>query len=549
MSFSPALYDDLRTGFRGDISIAPEVLTAYSHDASLFEVRPAVVVWPKDQADMSFLVNFVNRHKKDNPELAITVRAAGTCMSGGAIGESIVADTTRYMKGVVDLRTGEAVVLPGTLYRDFEAEVVKTGQMLPSYTASKDMNAIGGMIGNNSGGEKNLRFGKTEKYVQKLDIVLSDGEVYEIKPLSKAELELKIKENNFLGRIYQKLFALIENNKDIIANARPTVSKNSAGYYLWNIWDGETFDLNKLITGAQGTLGLVTKATMGLVPVEDKSELVVVFLSDIASVADTVNIALSFEPDSIESYDDKTMKLALRFLPALAKKLKFGGLWKLGWSFWPEAKMALRGGLPKLVLLVEFAGRKDDDLISKATGFVQKMTKRGIVARRTSGPAETEKYWTIRREAFSLLRKHLGKKRTAPFIDDIIVSPTKMPEFLPQLRAVLDPYNLSYTIAGHAGDGNFHIIPLMDLSDPETGKIIMELSDKVYQLVVDFGGSITAEHNDGIIRTPYLEKMYGPEMVALFAQVKQIFDPQNIFNPGKKVGGSKEYVRNHLSRH
>ncbi|MDQ5957764.1 MAG: hypothetical protein QG665_89 [Patescibacteria group bacterium] len=541
------MHEELRQSFKGDISADPKVLAQYSHDASLLEVVPALVVWPKDEADIKALVSFVNKNKQANPGLAITVRAAATCMSGGAIGESIIADITRYMAGRVEINQDKATVLPGTLYRDFETEVKKTGQMLPSYTASKDLNAIGGMIGNNSGGEKNLRFGKTENYVEALDVVLADGKSYEIKALNKNELEQKIIEDNFLGQIYRQVFHLINNNREIINQARPKVSKNSAGYYLWNVWEGETFNLNKLITGAQGTLGIVTKATLRVVPVEDKTELVVVFLSEVGQVAEVVNKALAFDPDSIESYDDKTMKLALRFLPALAKKLKFGGLWKLGWSFWPELKMTLQAGLPKLVLLVEFAGRADDDLNIKARQFVEEMKAMGVKARQTSGPAETEKYWTIRREAFSLLRKHLGKKRTAPFIDDVIVDPAQMPEFLPKLRAILDEYDLFYTIAGHAGDGNFHIIPLMDLSDPKSGDIIMELSDRVYDLVASFGGSITAEHNDGIIRTPYLDKMYGQEIIELFAQIKNIFDPENIFNPGKKVGGSKQYIKDHLA--
>ncbi len=548
MPISDELIKELATTFRGDISAEPKTLTTYSHDASLFEVRPELVVWPKDEADIQVLVDFVNKYKTENPALSITVRAAGTCMAGGALGESIVADTTKYMQGVVGVEKGEAVVLPGTFYRDFEKEVAKSGQFLPSYTASKDLNAIGGMIGNNAGGEKNLRFGKTEKYVAGLTVVLSDGKTYDLGPLNQEGLEAKMKEENLLGKIYRELYVLLEKNKEVIERARPRVSKNSAGYYLWNIWDGQTFDLTKLITGAQGTLGIVTKATLRLVPIEKESELVVVFLPNIGPVAEVVNEALVFKPDSIESYDDHTMKLALRFLPDLAKRMKLTGLAKLMWSFLPEVKMLMRGGLPKLVLLIEFVGNEPSELRTKAETLVEKMKGLGLVARRASDPSEAEKYWTIRRESFSLLRKHLKGKRTAPFIDDIIVSPERMPEFLPKLQALLDEYKLVYTVAGHAGDGNFHIIPLMDLHDAHNTDVIMELSAKVYDLVVSFGGSITAEHNDGIIRTPYLEKMYGAEMVALFAEVKQIFDPQNIFNPGKKVGGSLEYLKRHLLR-
>ena len=160
--------------------------------------------------------------------------------------------------------------------------------------------------------------------------------------------------------------------------------------------------------------------------------------------------------------------------------------------------------------------------------------------------AEVEKYWKIRRESFNLLRKHVKGKKTAPFIDDIIVDPHKMPEFLPKLQKILDDNKLIYTIAGHAGNGNFHIIPLMDLANPLSGDLILDVSKKVYELVAQYKGSITAEHNDGIIRTPFLSYMYSPEIIELFKAVKTIFDPLNIFNPGKKVGGSFDYIREHL---
>ena len=165
---------------------------------------------------------------------------------------------------------------------------------------------------------------------------------------------------------------------------------------------------------------------------------------------------------------------------------------------------------------------------------------------------ESNKYWDIRRESFSLLRKHVFGLHTAPFIDDIIVRPEFLPKFIPELNRILKQYNLTYTIAGHAGDGNFHVIPLMDFSLPDTSKIIMELGESVYNLVLKYHGSITAEHNDGIIRTPYLEKMYGKDMIKIFKEIKNIFDPGNIFNPGKKVisgdgNGDKKYMVSHIA--
>jgi FAD/FMN-containing dehydrogenase len=170
----------------------------------------------------------------------------------------------------------------------------------------------------------------------------------------------------------------------------------------------------------------------------------------------------------------------------------------------------------------------------------------------TKNQIEADKYWDIRRKSFALLRKHVKGMHTAPFIDDIIVRPEFLPKFLPELNAILNKYNLIFTMAGHAGDGNFHVIPLMDFSRPDTARIIMELGELVYDLVAKYRGSITAEHNDGIIRTPYLNKMYSDMIIKIFAEIKKIFDSKNIFNPGKKVptpntGGTKEYIIKHIA--
>ena len=205
-----------------------------------------------------------------------------------------------------------------------------------------------------------------------------------------------------------------------------------------------------------------------------------------------------------------------------------------------------------MILLAEFAGDSEAEVEEKCLKLQNSIKDFKLKVHITRSEAESNKYWDIRRESFALLRKHVKGKRTAPFIDDIIVRPEFLPKFLPELNEILGKYDLTYTIAGHAGDGNFHIIPLMDFSRDDTGKIILELSEKVYDLVIKYKGSITAEHNDGLIRTPYLGKMYSPKMIEIFREIKNIFDPKGIFNPGKKVpvpseGGTKEYIGSHIA--
>lgn len=542
--------EELKIILKGDIDDRSETLDTYSHDASLFEVRPRVVVYPKDTEDVKAIVKFVNVHKSEDPTLSITPRSAGTDMSGGSIGSSIIMDFTRYMNTIREVNIEHAVAEPGVYYRDMERETLKLKRIMPSYTASKEICAVGGMVANNSGGEKTIKYGKVENYIEKLKVVFSDGNEYTIKPLTKSELEAKISENAFEGEVYKEIYALIQSHKEEIKAAKPDVSKNSAGYYLWNVWDEDngTFDLCRLIVGSQGTLGIVTEITWKLVPVEPYSDVLAIFLPDIKNLSHLVEEILPFKPDSLESYDDYSMKLAVKFFFDFFKSLGFFHTIKLGLKFLPELWMMLTGGVPKLILLVEFSGKNESEVKQKLMEVENKIRHFGDRMRIAANQEEAEKYWRIRRESFNMLRKHMHGKRTAPFIDDVVVKPEVLPEFLPKLQKILNDEKLVYTIAGHAGNGNFHIIPLMDLASPFTGDTILKISKRVYDLVNEYHGSITAEHNDGIIRTPYLAQMYGDKIVELFQQTKNIFDPRNIMNPGKKVGGTFEDIKRYIKK-
>lgn len=541
------LTTEIKSFFRGDIADDAETLQKYSHDASLFEVRPKLVVFPKDAADLSALVRWVSEHKETDPTLSLTVRAGGSCMSAGSLNESIIADVTKYMNAIGEIRDLGTVVEPGAFYRDFEKLTLEKNLLLPCFPASKNLCALGGMIGNNAAGEKTLRWGKMDHFVLRSKAILSDGKEYDIKPLTPAELDAKTAQGDFEGTIYKQVKDLIESHKEVIERNRPRVSKNSAGYALWNVWDGTTFDLNKLFVGAQGTLGITTQATVGLIEIEPVSKLFVIFMPNLSKLADLVNEILPTDPETVESYDDATLKLAFRFFPEMIRTMKVKSFLKLMLSFIPEGFMMLRSGFPKLVLLVEYTGKTEEEVDKKLDALEGRVKKFGYVRRKTVSTEESDKYWTIRRESFNLLRKHVHGTRTAPFVDDVVVEPKYMPEFLPKMRRILDDAKLTYTIAGHAGNGNFHIIPLMDMHKIENVEVIKQVGEKVYDLVHEYHGSITGEHNDGLVRTPYLNKMFDAEMLELFKNIKDIFDPKNIFNPGKKVGGSIEYMASHIA--
>ncbi len=535
--------DDLKKIIQGGVSGEASLLDEYSHDASLFEVRPEVAAFPKDAQDIKALVEYASNAASKGERVFLTPRSGGTDMSGGALGESVIVDMARSFNHIREIGENYAIVEPGVFYRDFEKETLKHNLLLPCYPASRELCTLGGMLSNNSGGEKTLRYGKMENYVEEITMTLRDGNSYVFRPLNLAALEEKKKLKNLEGEIYRQMFSLIDENYEIIQSAKPRVSKNSSGYFLWNVFDKKSgiFDLTKLIVGSQGTLGIITEAKLKLIVPKKHSRLLIIFLRDMHSLAGIVNHVLSFQPESFESYDDHTFAVAMKVLPDIIRQLK-GNLIVSAFRFLPELWMAISGGMPKMVLLAEFTGDSAEEAENAARRAQESLKEFHLATKVTKTEGEAKKYWTIRRESFNLLRHRVKKMHTAPFIDDIVVRPEQLPEFLPKLYAILNQYDIIYTIAGHAGDANFHIIPLMDFSRPDARKIISEIAEKVYELVFVFGGSMSGEHNDGLIRSPYLKMMYGEEVYRLFEKTKQIFDPEGVFNPGKKVGASLDYA-------
>lgn len=543
------LAEDVKKFFKGEVDDSGATLDAYSRDASVFRVRPQLVVFPKDVDDVKNLVSYASAARKQGVDISLTARSAGTDMSGGPLTESIVVEFTKHFGNFIGMGDDYAVVEPGMYYRDFEKKTLEAGLFMPSYPASRELCTVGGMVANNSGGEKTLSYGKTENYVEELNVMLADGNECVFGALSEQELVEKKQLNTFEGEVYRKMSALIEENRESIAAAKPQVTKNSSGYFLWNVVDptAQTFDLTKLIVGSQGTLGFITKIKFKLVRPKPCSRLLVIFLKDIVQLAGLTKEVLACKPESFESYDDNTFRIAIRFFPEIVEQIK-GSIFRLALSLLPEAWMVLRGGIPKLVLLVEFTAdmREEADMQARAAEQQLKKAYPSLKMRVTRSDEETQEFQLIRRESFNLLRHHVRDLRTAPFIDDLCVRPDLLPEFLPKLYDILGRYKLLYTVAGHVGDGNFHIIPLMDFRDPKIKDTIANLSREVYALVVHYKGSITGEHNDGLIRTPFVKEEFGEEMYRLFEETKKIFDPDNIFNPGKKVGATLEYALAHL---
>jgi FAD/FMN-containing dehydrogenase len=538
---------DLKQNFKGEITTEEADIEHYSKDASIFQIAPQAIVFPKDASDIEALVKYAATNKANNPDLSITARGGGTDMTGGSINNSIILDVAKHLNQISNLTDESVTTESGVMFRDLEVKLSARNRIMPAYPVSKAWVAVGGMVGNNSGGEKTFKYGQVKEFVQELDIVLSDGETYTIKPLLEAELNSKMSLQTFEGQFYREIFALINDNYRIIEQAKPTTSKNSSGYYLWDVWDGKTFDLTKLFVGSQGTLGIVTKIKWRIVPIQRHSRLVVFFLSDLKQLGQIVTHVNELLPESFEIFDKHTLSLAIRYLPEIVAKMK-GSKLKLFWQFLPEVWMAIKGGLPEVVLLAEFTGDDEAEVIKRAQAAKQNISSHfNLPAHIAKDLTEAQKYWTIRRESYNLLRQHNARKISAPFIEDIVVHPDQLPDFMPKLDAILKKYpDFISTIAGHAGDANFHIIPLVDVSEIKHREQIISMSDEVFALVKEFKGSMAAEHNDGLVRGTFLPFMFGEKVFDIFKRTKQIFDPLNIFNPHKKTDADLKFYADHV---
>lgn len=561
-----------------------ETLEENAVDASIFRMVPKGVFVPENREDILNFVREIIKIKKEQIEklqdinheeknsvksdlkdnkinnISITSRSAGTCMSGGSLTDEYIISFTENINKIIsfDKDKKEIVVEPGIFYRDFDKETMKANLIMPSYPASRELCAIGGMVGNNAAGEKTLKYGKTEKYIEEIQMICADGNEYNFKEFVGDDLD-NILENDktFFGDLHRDIFNIIKENKLEIEKNKPTVTKNSSGYYLWNVYDEKTHSMNlsKMIVGSQGTFGVITQIKFKLVEYVEESKMAVIFLKDTKDMPLVVDKISPLLPESFEVFDDHTFKIAMKFLPEILKRLG-GSIFSLAKLFWPEFKMIITGNIPKVVMLVEFVekdkivlSQKIKDLKNIFEDFEKDDTlNKRIKTHIVKTKKEARKYWIFRRESFNLLRSKLKNERTVPFIEDVVVHAKDLSNFLPEFEKILDQEKLIYTIAGHVGDGNVHVIPLMRLKEEKTIDQIKNISDKVYSLVQKYNGSLSGEHNDGLVRAPFLHYMYSNKMIDIFKEVKNIFDPLNIFNPNKKIAVDWDYAKERIDR-
>lgn len=512
----------------GTVMDKQDALDYFSTDGSIFAIEPSGIVYPKHTGDVQNVVKFVAERAAGGKQLSIVARGRGTDQSGGALGDGLMVVFPAHMNKMLKFDKRSVTVQPGMLYSSLQQILHSHERFLPPYPSSIEFSSIGGAVANNAAGEKTIKYGATRNYVEKLQVVLSDGSVIETKRLSARELSRKKGLSTLEGEIYRQVDGLINEHRALIRQAAPGTSKNSAGYALWDVKRADgSFDLGQLIVGSQGTLGIITEITLKTMPYLPKTTLVVGFFDDLAKAGQAVTRLQKLKPSALELVDYHLLEFLRHDHPGILDGLV------------PEK-------LPQIAFLIEFDDQSQLRQTVKSRRAQQIVRTFGYDLKVATKPREQEALWNIRRSAAAVIWMTRGKEKALPIIEDGVVPIEKLSEFLEKTYRLLKKYDLEIAVWGHAGDANFHIQPFLDLSKKKDREKVFDLADDFYDMVIKLGGSTCGEHNDGLMRSPYLRKLFGSEVYDLFCEVKHIFDPHDILNPGKKVDISREDLKKRL---
>lgn len=513
----------------GEVMTGTDARKYFSTDTSVFAITPAMVVYPRNESDVRKTTRFTWQLAERGRVIPITARGSGTDQSGAALGEGIMLVFPAHMNRILELdgKTGSVTIEPGINYGKLQQTLHTHNRFLPPFPASYEYSTVGGAISNNASGEKTVKYGNTREYVKSLRVVLANGEVIDTKRLSKRELNKKLGLATFEGEIYRSLDTLIEENQDVLKHFELGVSKNSAGYALSEVKrkDG-SFDLTPLMVGAQGTLGIITEATLETMPHNPNTTLIAALIDDlqIAQQLITDLLKLSELPCAMEVVDDKLLSFVNQNNPN-------------------QLKGIIDPPFPKMVLLIEFDNQSERTQKRLAKKTVKILQKYQVAFRVETEAHKKEELWKIRHSAASVIAYSEDGTKALPIIEDGIVPQEKFKEYIEGIYSLFERHGLRAAYWGHAGNANLHMQPLLNLGQVGDRQKVFKIMDEYYRMVIEMGGSTTGEHGDGRLRGPYLRPLFGDEIYSLFQKVKHIFDPYGIMNPGVKIDVTPDSIK------
>ena len=521
----PKIAHYLQEHLVGEVTDSMEVRRYFSRDASILQITPSVIVYPANENDVRKTTRFSWQLAQRGKILPITARGGGSDTSGAAIGSGIIMAFTAHMDRILALDPKKEFVTlePGITFGSLQQTLYTHGLFLPPYPTSSAYATIGGGIANNSIGEKSVKYGDLGKYVEKLSVVLANGELIETGPINKRELNRKLGLTSLEGDIYRGIDTLIEENQGVLADERSRIkAKHSrVGYNLFDVKKKGSFDLTPLILGSQGSLGIVVEATLRLVEHNPAIELAVLSLNSLAELQDVLPKLVELKPSVCEMVNKAAIHEITRANPNQLKGVVDN----------PSAEMHL---------ILEFDDTKESvqkKAIKQLTKLAEKTSSYLLVAESSQ---ERERIYKLRQAVATLFLQTKGNAKAVPVAEDISVPTDRLADFLNRAAEVYSMAQLQPAIWGHAGDGVVRMHPVLDLAQLGDRQKLFKLKDMLYDSALTMGGSISAAAGDGRIRAPYLGNVYGSEARQLMLRVKRIFDPAGILNPGVKTASLDE---------
>jgi len=527
----------LRRAVRGDVRFDPASRLLYSTDASMYQVEPIGVVIPRDAEDVQAAVEIARRE-----QVALLPRGGGTSLTGQTVNRALVLDFSRHMRRVLEVNAEErwARVEPGLVQDDLNHHARPLGLLFGPDTSTSNRATLGGMLGNNSGGSHSIAYGLTVEHVLELTCLLADGTRVVFGEVTPEAFAAKGRLPGPEGRIYREVARLRATYADEIRARYPTHWRRVAGYNLNELVNGAArtpggppagpapLNMARLLVGSEGTLVTVLEAKVRLVPRPARTALDVIHYRDMQEALESSQSILETGPYAVELTDKVILDLARGNIEQ-------------------AARMGFVQGDPAAILIVEYAGGSDAEVRAKVEALEARRARErwGYASHVALDPGEQQSIWKLRKAGLGLLLGMKGDKKPIAFVEDTCVEPRHLPEFVPRFREIFAKHDTVGAYYGHCSVGCLHIRPVINLKTPRGLEQVRAIAREIFDLVFEFGGTMSSEHGDGRARSPYLERMYGPRLVQAFRELKGAFDPEGRMNPGNIVAspGITEHLR------
>ena len=509
------LIHDLNKIVQGEVRSDDMSRTLWSTDASIYQIKPVAIVLPKSKDDVISVIETCTKYG-----ISVLPRGGGTSLAGQTVGESVIIDFSRYMHNLKEVNVEEQWVKtqPGIILDELNQKIEKHGFLFAPDPSTSNRANVGGALGNNSCGAHSVMWGKTIDNTLELDAILSDGTPAKLGPLTGENLEYKMRMTGLEGDIYRNLFRIGESHRDEILKRYPKIQRRVSGYNLDEFVGGNDFNMGKFVVGSEGTLLTITEAKLKIVPIPKVKCLAVLHCNEINESMEATVASLEINPGAVELIGSMIIKQAKSNL-AYSRITDF------------------ISGDPEALLVIELVADSNKELDNKFEKL-KKLVKTGgwgYELLRLSSKEDQQKVWDVRKAGLGLMMSIPGDAKPIPFVEDTAVSPEVLPEFVKRFDSIVRKHGTEAGYYGHASVGCLHIRPLINLKNQEGIDRMVAISDEISDLVLEFGGSLSGEHGDGLVRSGYNKKMFGSKIYEAFREVKNTFDPNNIMNPGKIV--------------